>query len=326
MNEPLRWGLLSTARINNDLIPAIRASEEHKLLAVASRDLQRAQKYAAEWKIPQAYGSYEALLADPNIDAVYIPLPNHLHAPYSILAAQAGKHILCEKPFALQLADVDAMIAAAHKNNVTLLEAFVYRYHPQTWKVQEMLAAGELGALHTLNGTFTFKLDREVDIRWDAQMGGGSLWDVGCYPVSYILMTMGQSPVEVFSWQKKAEGGTDLTFSGQLRFSSGAVGQFSCSFGLPFHTFMEIRGEKATIKLDNPFPAQLKTEILLEQDGKSSRLNFKPEFRYAGIIQALKSAVEQGTPPKMSLDQSRQIIATLLALLESARTGKPVLL
>ena len=173
----LRWGLLGTARINTAVIGPIKASPRNELLAVASRETDRAEAYAKEWGIPRAYGSYAALLADHNVDVVYIPLPNHLHAPWAIRAAAAGKHVLCEKPLAMSLQEVDGIASSARAAGVVVAEAFMYRHHPRTLKVKELVEAGAIGELHVLRGAFTFQLDRPGDIRLDPSMGGGSLWD-----------------------------------------------------------------------------------------------------------------------------------------------------
>src|SRR5512140_391755 len=181
----VNWGLLSTAHINRSVIPAIRASSRNRLAAVASRTPEAAQAYAQQWEIGRALGSYEALLADQHIDAVYISLPNHLHAEWSIRAMQAGKHVLCEKPLALTVEDVDAMADAARETARVLAEAFMYRHHAQTLKVEEIVQSGRLGTLQLIQGAFTYTLTREGDIRLKNETGGGSIWDVGCYPISY---------------------------------------------------------------------------------------------------------------------------------------------
>src|SRR5690349_4738140 len=164
-DKVLNWGLLSTARINRALITPLRASKRNQLSAVASRTQESAGKYAREWKIPRAHGSYEALLADPEIDVVYISLPNHLHAEWSIKAVEAGKHVLCEKPLALSPQEVDAIKDAARKHGRVVMEAFMYRHHPQTLKVQELVKEGSLGALKLIRGSFSILLAREGDVR-----------------------------------------------------------------------------------------------------------------------------------------------------------------
>ena len=182
MKKTLRWGLISTANINNQLIKPLQESHNHQLVAVASRDPAKAQAYAAEKHISKAYGSYEALLADPDIDIVYNPLPNHLHAEWTIKACQAGKHVLSEKPFALTLDEVDAMQAAARQAGVVIQEAFMYRHHPQTLKAKEMIDQGLIGNVKLMRGIFTFLLNDPKNVRLVPEWGGGSLWDVGVYP------------------------------------------------------------------------------------------------------------------------------------------------
>ena len=175
--DVLNWGILSTARINQALIPPLRASDRNRLVAVASRFSERAQAYAREWQIPKAYGSYQELLADEEIDVVYIPLPNHLHVAWAVNAARAGKHVLCEKPLALTAEDVDTIAGTASEAGVVVTEAFMYRHHPQTLKVKALIDEGAIGDLLLVQGSFSFVLDRPEDIRLDPAMGGGSRWD-----------------------------------------------------------------------------------------------------------------------------------------------------
>ena len=193
-NNVLQWGLLPTARINQALIPPLRASQRNQLAAVASRTQQSADKYAREQKIPRAHGSYEALLTDPEIDVIYNSLPNHLHAEWTIKAVEAGKHVLCEKPLALSVEEVDAIQEAARKHGRVVAEAFMYRHHPQTLKVQELVKNGSIGDLKLVRGSFSYVLSRDGDVRLDPGMGGGSIWDVGCYPISYARSVIGEEP------------------------------------------------------------------------------------------------------------------------------------
>ena len=189
----LRWGLLSTARINRLIIPAIRASARSEVTTVASRSLEKARAYAAEWNIPRVLGSYEALLDDPDIDVIYISLPNSLHVEWTVRALEAGKHVLCEKPLALSVADVDRIVAAAvARTGRTATEGFMYRHHPLTHAVEAIVKSGRLGAIRGFKGAFTFPLTRDGDVRLDPALGGGSLWDVGCYPVSYTCLLAGE--------------------------------------------------------------------------------------------------------------------------------------
>ena len=180
----VRWGLVSTANINRRVIPAIRQSARGQLTAVASRDIDKSTAYAAEWQIPSAFGSYEAMLASDEVDAVYISLPNHLHAEWTIKALEAGKHVLCEKPFAVTLEDVDRMIAASRQTGLVLAEAFMYRHHPQTKIVGDWVREGRLGDIARVSAVFNFSGMQPDNVRLNPGWGGGSLWDVGVYPIS----------------------------------------------------------------------------------------------------------------------------------------------
>ncbi len=322
--KKLRWGLLSTARINRAVIPPIRASLQSELKAVASRDVTKAKEYAKEWHIPHAYGSYEELLADEDIDAIYNPLPNHLHAEWSIRAAEAGKHVLCEKPLALSVAEVDQMMAAAQKHHVIIAEAFMYKHHPQTLKVLELVARETIGELLLIKGAFTFNLDRPDDVRWIPEWGGGSIWDVGCYPISFARLAAQAEPVEVFGWQVTGASGVDVVFSGQLRFASGLLAQFDCGFRAPYRTVMEIVGTKGAIELESPFKPSGEQWIKIKR-GESVELLRAPDFDlYRGEIEDMEQAALGGQTPRVSLESSRANVATIVALLRSAQTGQPV--
>ncbi|NTU61967.1 MAG: Gfo/Idh/MocA family oxidoreductase [Chloroflexi bacterium] len=322
--KKLRWGLLSTARINRAVIPPIRASLQSELKAVASRDVVRAKDYAREWHIPHAYGSYEELLADKNIDAIYNPLPNHLHAEWSIRAAEAGKHVLCEKPLALSLDEVDQIMAAAKKHNVIITEAFMYKHHPQTLKVLDLIKQDAIGDLLLIKGAFTFNLDRPDDVRWVPEWGGGSIWDVGCYPISFSRLVADAEPVEVFGWQVTGSTGIDVVFSGQMRFAGGLLAQFDCGFRAPYRTAMEIVGTKGSIELGSPFKPAGGEWIKIKRGDSVDKVR-APEYElYRGEIDDMEQAVLGSQVPRISLENSRGNVATILALLESAQTGQVV--
>lgn len=323
-NKVLNWGLLSTARINRALIPPLRASKRNRLLAVASRSHDSADNYAREWKIPRAHGSYEALLADPEIDIIYNPLPNHLHAEWTIKAVEAGKHVLCEKPLGLTVDEVDAMQSAARRHERVVAEAFMYRHHPQTLKVQELVKGGSLGTLKLIRGSFSYVLSAERDVRLDPAMGGGSLWDVGCYPISYARSVLGQEPTEVFGWQVVGRTGIDETFVGQMRFADGVHVQFDSSFVIPLHWFMEIVGNEGTLNIPSPFKPNENETIYLTRGGKTETIKIKGQELYIGEVEDMADAILLGKEPRISLEDSRGNVMTITALLESARTGKPV--
>lgn len=324
MKTTLNWGLLSTARINRKVIPAIRASRRAKLLAVASRTQNAAEEYARAWKIPRAHGSYEALLHDPEIDVIYNPLPNHLHAAWTIRAVQAGKHVLCEKPLTLTLEEMDAIMAAAQRHNRVVAEAFMYRHHPKTLAAKKVVESGDLGKINLIRGSFSFVLDRPDDYRNKPDQGGGSLWDIGCYPVSYTRYLLGLEPLEVFGWQVTGGSGIDETFVGQMRFPGDIYAQFDSSFTVPYHTFMEVIGTGGTLVIPTPFAPGKKEPLVLSRDGKNKTITIPGEELYLGEIEDMASAALDGKPARMSLQDSRANLAALLALYQSARTGQPV--
>jgi xylose dehydrogenase (NAD/NADP) len=324
MDRRLNWGLLSTAKINRALIKPLRASKRTRLLAIASRSISSAEAYAREWNIPRAHGSYEALLNDPEIDVIYNSLPNHLHAEWTIKALRAGKHVLCEKPFALTLADVDAMNQAAHETGKIAAEAFMYRHHAQTLKVKEIVDSGKLGKLQLIKGAFTFTLTREGNFRWMEEMGGGSIWDVGCYPISYARMIVGAEPVEVFGWQVTGQGGGDESFIGQMRFENGIHMQFDCGFKSPSRSFIEIVGSEATLNIPNPFKPNLKNKIFINREDKIQTINIAGEELYLGEVDDMCDAILYHKPARIPADDSRGNIATILALIKSAENGKPM--
>ena len=325
--KKLQVGILSTARINRSVIPGIRASQRCELSAIASRDQARSLAFAAEWNIPRSYDSYEDLLGDPTIDVIYNPLPNHLHAEWTIKAAQAGKHVLCEKPIALTVSDVDSIAAAAAQANVTVVEAFMYRHHPMTLKVRELVETGSLGEVLYVRGTFSFLLNRPHDIRWQPESGGGSIWDIGCYPVSYALMVMGDAPTEVYGTQVIGESGVDVHFSGQLRFRNDRLAQVQSSFLLPFHTGIEIRGTRGTIQIPTPFnPKEEQISFTLITGDVSQEFSFQYPYLYQGEFDNLADVILDHAQARLPLSESRKIIATLVALATSARQNRPITL
>jgi xylose dehydrogenase (NAD/NADP) len=322
---PLRWGLLSTARINRSVIPAVRASARSELTTVASRTLERAREYAGEWRIPRVLGSYEALLADPDIDVVYIPLPNHLHAEWTIKALDAGKHVLCEKPLALSVEEVDRIAEACRRSGKTAAEAFMYRHHPLTGAVLSAIASGRLGEVKSCRGAFTFALTRANDVRLDPAMGGGSLWDVGCYPVSYANLIAGAAPAEVFGWQRLSDRGIDLEFSGMLRYRDGIAGQFDSGFAGPFRAEMEVVGTGGVLRIHRPFKTDEQSGLqLITATDEVQGIEFARDTAYAGEVADIEAAALDGSAARISLAESRRTVATIAALYASARAGRPV--
>ena len=331
----IRWGLLSTANINRALIPAIRESKLGKLVAVASRTLESADNYAQHWKIPRAFGSYKEMLDSGEVDAVYIGLPNHLHAEWTIKALDAGLHVLCEKPFATSLNEVDAVIAAREKNNKVVTEAFMYRHHPQTRIVGEWVYGGKLGQITLIRGTFNFRMGPEgrkadsLNVRMVPEYGGGCLWDVGIYPLSYTQFLMGGPPEWVFGSQVIGPTGIDEVFAGQMGYPTekGEVeAQISCSFNTPLHTFIEIVGTEGRLYISRPFTNidRKPRVIFTEHKGKSREIRIPKKSLYLGEVEDMHSAILDGKPTLIGLDETRNHVLTALALYESAMKNQVV--
>ncbi|MGG1515885.1 Gfo/Idh/MocA family oxidoreductase [Paenibacillus oryzisoli] len=255
----LRWGILGCAKIAiRACIPGIEQSETGVVTAIASRDLQKSQETAASLNIPKAYGSYEELLADPDIDAVYIPLPNHLHKPWTIRAAQAGKHVLCEKPAALTAAETEEMVSACEENGVLFAEAFMYRHHPRYERVKQIIDAGEIGDIRGIHGAFTFSNpDDHANVRYKREWGGGSLYDVGCYPISAARLLLGREPeaVTTHAFFSPEHDNVDMMMSGLVEFSGNVALTFDCGMWAAFRNRLEILGSKGRIVLPSAFVA-----------------------------------------------------------------------
>ena len=331
MTNKIRWGLLSTANINRAVIPAIRQSPRGELVAVASRSLESAQAYAQKWEIPQAFGSYQEMLASGAVDVVYIGLPNHLHAEWSIKAMQAGVHVLCEKPFALTLEEVDAMIAASQESGCVLSEAFMYRHHPQTKIAGDLVKSGRMGEITMLRGSFDYAMSDErrqaPDVRLVPEWGGGALWDVGVYPLSYAQYMMGSAPEWVLGSQWVGEFGVDETFCGQMGYPGGRIAQISCSFRSPYHTFMEIIGTEGRLVSTRPFTGVEEETCRLtfyDASGKAKEIPVPQEYLYQGEVEDMHTAILEGAPGYLSLAETRNHVKTVLALYESAKSGKVV--
>lgn len=334
MTQKLRWGILSTARINRALIGPLHSSPRSELVAVASRDAGKARAYADEHNIPKAYGSYEDLLADPDIDAIYNPLPNTLHREWTVKAAQAGKHVLCEKPIVTTLADLDEVEAAAQANKVVIFEAFMYLHHPQTLRVKEMIQSGRLGDLQLIVSWFSYYLPAEHthNIRLHPELAGGCLWDVGVYPNSLaIVMAQAGPPVEVWASQIKGETGVDVSMVGQLKFSNGVTAQISSGFRSPFRQGAHIIGEKGIVQIYEPWKPNAdgrdcKIDIFTGGDDPSDTIVFKAEGNnpYLHEVKAMEACVLDGAEPVVPLSLSRDFLRSVLALYESAETGQVV--
>ncbi len=328
MSEKIRWGLLSTANINTALIGPIRRAERSELVAVASRNLEKARAYAQEMGIPKAHGSYEVLLADPDIDVIYNSLPNALHAEWTVKAAEAGKHVLCEKPITVSLAEFDRVEAAARANKVTVFEAFMYLHHPQTLKAREMIQAGELGQVQLVQSWFNFYLppERAENIRLSASLSGGSLWDVGVYPNSLaITMAQAGSPTAVWADQIIGESGVDVAMRAQLHFNNGVVAQISSGFRTPFREAAYIVGDEGMVHIPEPWKPGLSGQdtrlIFTSRAGAEETIVIPAIDPYLCEVQAMEACLLDGAEPVLPLSQSREFLQSVLAIYESARSG-----
>jgi xylose dehydrogenase (NAD/NADP) len=325
----VRWGLLSTAHINRRVIPAIRASHRSDLVAVASRDQERATSYALEWQIPKAFSSYETMLSSGEIDAVYVSLPNHLHAKWSIQALQGGVHVLCEKPLALSVSEVDQMIAASQSTGRLLAEAFMYRHHPQTKIAGELAHTGRLGEVTLVRGVFNFAIrDRKSNIRLVPEYGGGSLWDVGVYPMSFAQFIFGSPPDRVRGEQRIGESGVDEVFTGLLRYPEGGLALIASSLRTPFYTSAEIIATQGRLSIDLPFvwSNEKPRMVFYSENGTPEEIQVPQKELYLGEIEDMNAAILDGAPNYLSLQESWDHIHTITSLYSAAERNQVVYL
>ncbi len=325
--KKVRWGLLSTANINRRLIPAIRESTRGELVAVASRSQESADAYAKEWEIPQTFAGYEAMLQSDAVDAVYISLPNHLHAQWSIVAMQHGKHVLCEKPFAISVAEADEMIATSQATGMRLAEAFMYRHHPQTKAAGEWVRNGRLGEIVLVRGVFNFKMWTTENVRLVPEYGGGSMWDVGVYPMSMVQFIMGEPPESVRAEQWIGASGVDELFTGQLNFRNGRMAQISSGFRTPWYTHVDILGTEGRLVMNRPFTAVEPPDrklMFYPAEGEPEEVPVPEKSLYLGEVEDMNAAILDGTPNYLTLAETRNHVRTTLALYEAARNGRVV--
>ena len=330
MTDPrVRWGVLSTASIGRRAVnPAIQASCNGTLDAVASRDAGRARAFAAEYGIARHLGSYEALLADRAIDAVFIPLPNSLHKEWSIKAAEAGKHVLCEKPLALSAAECREMQAAATANGTLLMEAFMYRFHPRTERVVALARNGSLGALRSVRSAFTFRLLSDENIRMQPELGGGALMDVGCYCVNASRTMVGAEPVEVQAWANWARSGVDAELTGTLRFASGVLAHFDCALSMDRRELVEVAGTDASVTLDSAFVGGRERVTYIERRERIETVHeMDGADQYQLMVEHFADCVLHQRPLRYTASEAAANMLVIEALYRSARAGgRPVAL
>lgn len=328
MTARIRWGVLSTANIGRKWVsPAIRASRNGVLHAVGSRQPEAARAHAAEVGFAVAHGSYEALLADPEVDAVYIPLPNGLHHRWTIAAAEAGKDILCEKPLAPTAAECREMAAAARANGVLLMEAFMYRFHPRTEALVALVRSGALGTPPVVRSHFTFRLTNPANIRFDAALGGGALLDVGCYCVNVSRTVLGAEPVEVQATATWGPTRVDTQLAGILTFASGAAAHFDCAITHERSERVEVAGPLGRVVSEGAFVASLGPESLtIVREGATSTEAFEAANQYQRMVehfadQALVRRAGGTSALRYDASEATANVAVMEALLRSARHG-----
>lgn len=323
-DTPVRWGILSTADINRKVIPGAKASPKVDLVGVASRTQERAEHYASWWEIPRAYGSYEALLADDEIDAVYISLPNTLHCEWSIKALEAGKHVLCEKPLSRHPDEVVAAFDAADRTGRLLSEAFMWRHNPQTARLKELVAQGAIGELRLVRSTFSYSLYDESNIRLQTEVEGGALMDVGSYNVSGSRF-FGGEPERVFGEAWYGPTGTDWVFAGTMRFPGDVIATFDCGTALTNRDELEAIGSEGSLFVDDPWHC-LRPGIELRRDGDVERIELEPQDSYRLELENMSDAIRGRGELLLARDDAMGQARALEALHESASTSTPVTL
>jgi len=330
MNTPLRIGILSTANIAHLFCQGLAGSTTVQVVAVGSRSAGAAAAFAKRHGIARVHGSYEALLADPEVDAIYNPLPNSLHAPWSEQAMRAGKHVLCEKPLTVTLAEAQALFAVARETGRVLLEAYPYRYQPQTLRMRQLIEEGAIGDVRSVQSYFGFNLAPGPNIRFDPALGGGATLDAGCYAVSLARLAVGRAPVNVTAQAVYTESDVDLRLTGTIHYEGGAVAQVGCAMNGAVHRAATVLGSNGLIETDyqNHTGAQRPCYLRLRRGGgwdatlETVPFEFGDGFRleaehFAGLVRGSAAA---GDDTLLTL----QNMATLEALLKSARAGGAV--
>lgn len=330
--QKLRWGILGCASIAKwSVIPGIRLSEHNEVKAIASRSIETAQATAAELQIPIAYGSYEEMLADPDLDVIYIPLPNHLHKEWSIKAARSGKHVLCEKPIALNSVEAAEMARVAKEENIIMAEAFMYRYHPRYKLIKQMIADGEIGEVRHIRGGFTFNNGASTDnVRYVKEWGGGSLYDVGCYPISAARYILEREPIAttVQAMFSEKHGGVDMMASGLLEFSDDVALVFDCGMWAAPRSPLEIIGTDGIIELPNAFLSHTEegSYFYVRKGDEVQEIKTPYYNSYALQADAMARTIRGEVVQQFPLEDAVANMKVLEACLQSAETGTRIII
>jgi predicted dehydrogenase len=324
----IRWGILSTANIGRvAVVPAIQASSNGEVVAVASRDRSKLEAFADQAGIPRRHHGYQALLEDPQVDAIYLPLPNSLHREWTILAAQRGKHVLCEKPIALTAAECEEMDRIAAANRVKAMEAFMYRFHPRTARVVELVGSGAIGEPRFIRSAFTFRLSRPDNIRLVSALGGGALMDVGCYCVNLSRTVAAAEPEAVEAWANWGPTGVDVELTGSIQFPNGLIAQFDCALTTERREWYEVAGTEATLRVESAFLPGTGTTIIEERRGRADPVTHQitGTDEYREMVEHFADAILHDRPLRYPLAEAAANMRVIEALYRSARDGgRPV--
>ena len=318
--KTLRLGFLSTARINLEILEDLPARVE--AFAVASRDASRAEAYAREHQIPRAHGSYEALLDDPDVDAIYIPLPNGLHHEWTIRSLRADKHVLAEKPYSRHPAEVEEAFSLAEASGLVLMEAFMYRHHPQTRIAADLVAGGAVGRLRTIRSSFGFTLPAG-DVRLDPELDGGALMDIGCYCVSGSRLLAGE-PEHVYGEQVVGETEVDLAFHGTLRFPGDVVAQFDCSFVQVRGQRLAAVGDEGKLVVETPFRPDWGGDVFLVRHDATTRVDVPDARMFELELENFAAAIAGDAPPLLGREDALGQARAIDALYRSGESGQVV--
>jgi xylose dehydrogenase (NAD/NADP) len=315
---PVRWGILGTGDINDRFLPGARLTDAVEVVAVGSRTAARAATFAERHDIARAYGTYEELLADPDVEAIYNALPNSFHHEWTLRALAAGKHVLCEKPYTRHPAEVDEAFDAADRAGLVLSEAFMWRHHPQAQRLVESLPA--IGALQAIRATFGYVQEGAFDVRLRPDLDGGSLMDVGCYCVSGSRLVAGEEPDVVYGFALLGPTGVDIRFTGLLHFPSGLVAEFTSGFTSTHHT-LEAIGMDGSVMLTNPWQGR---PVSIVRDGVETQLDAGNAYRLE--LEDVSRAIRGEGRPLLGREDAMGQARALDGLLRSAETGLPVTL
>ncbi|MDP6116246.1 MAG: Gfo/Idh/MocA family oxidoreductase [Planctomycetota bacterium] len=320
----IRYGMIGTGMVAGWLVRGFQGCERSELAAVASRSEEKAQAFAQQHEISSAHGSYDELLADDSIQAVVITTPNTLHREWTEKAAQAGKHVLCEKPAAMGSDDTQAMIAACDSNSVHFMEAAMYRFQPQIARVLELIQSGRIGQTRLIQGAFCFPFKQEGNIRLQKNMGGGCLFDLGFYPISFAVLAAGQSPSNVFGASFYGETEVDLSTSAALQFENGVSAVAECAFRTDVKIHAEITGEEGGIRMPDPWTARgTKKEVEILKNRKLvETVELEDPNAYTTEIDHFSDVIAGEAEQLWTAEDTLRTISTLEAISKSARIGE----